>query len=525
MSVLIIGLTIVLVLLLGVLHQLLSVALPRAVRLREAPGKLLHPLLEPMFDAAHAELSALGFALDSHLALELEPASLLHAGVMRLYRSADGLTLAQVGTTLDLEDAAVCQVFLVSQSADHHRFYTTPWAFFARVFNDEDLATSQSAVSADFDAQYAAHRQWLAGKALVAWPDAASCVAELEDYENAWLQGMVRRGYLVPWRERLHFTLKGALKLLPHIFRRPPAAIADADAVPPERLALLWEVRKKRQAFAQARPVAQWGLFAFSALLFVALGSWYWSAATAGLLFAAIVLHEAGHWLAMRLLGYQRVHMLMLPLIGGVTIGEEQAASARDRAWVALAGPLPGVALAALIMVLEPGSALLWQFALMLVFINLFNLLPVLPLDGGQILQALIGRKAVWLSQIFCALSMAAIALFVWWSGLTELFILILMPFFALRQLWRQGRWQQAWRREATPQTLLEERLLALRMVADPMQPKAVTRVMQAEQLLRGVNLRAMRGGEGLLVLLLWLGCFLILLLPPMRMWLSVFFG
>ncbi|MDO4777367.1 MAG: site-2 protease family protein [Cardiobacteriaceae bacterium] len=523
MSLLFIVFLVALISLLGALRQIFTATLPVATALHEQPGKLIHPLIEPMFDEAHAQLSALGFALDSHLDIALQPPHLLHAGVVRLYRSADNLTLALVTTTLALEDAADCQLHFYSRDAHSRLCHTAGWSALSPAFNGIGALDTQTGIYADAAAQHAAHRQWLAGRALMPWPDTAACVRFVEAMDNEWLQAMQTRGLLVAHRGALHFTLKGALRLLPALLRRPAQTIADTDAVPPARLALLWEVWQRRKTQTPPRAAVQWGLFAFSALLFFLLGAVYWSVQATALVFAVIALHEAGHWLAMRALGYRDVHMMMLPLTGGVTFGEERTANARDRAWVALLGPLPGVALGALLMPFAAQHPLLAQFALLLVVINLFNLLPVLPLDGGHLLQALLGQRALVWSQAFCAFSVAAMLALAWWQGVAAFAVLALMPFFAWRQLAQQRRWQQAWANQPAPETLLDERLLALRLVAHPARPKAVQRVMLAEQLLRSVNFRAMRDGEGVLIIVLWLAAFLALLLPPLQHWWQVF--
>src|SRR5690606_40114442 len=62
-------------------------------------------------------------------------------------------------------------------------------------------------------------------------------------------------------------------------------------------------------------------------------------------LFAVVLLHEAGHLVGMALFGYRDRRILMLPLIGGATIGRKDDATAFERTVVYLLGPVPGLLL------------------------------------------------------------------------------------------------------------------------------------------------------------------------------------
>lgn len=522
MSFLIVLLIIVLVNLLSALRQIMAFPVVRALRIEDNPGALIHAQLQAQYDDAHAALGDMGFHLTHHAQMSLEPGFLLHAGVFRVYRSADGLTLAQVMSMLELEEADRCRVFLHSRSRDGTRYSTSGWDIFALAFGHADPCWhSQSAAYPDLAAQYAAHQAWTADKDCTPWP--ADSLALIAQGEADGLQWYYDAGYVRPHADGAgRLTLKAALRILRHAFARPAHSLAHADDVPPERLVLLWEVWKNRQNLSSPTRTAQWGLFIFSALLFMALGSWYWSALAAAQIGIIIFLHELGHWLAMRALGYRRVHMMLLPLAGGVTLGEEEPPDARDRAWVALFGPLPGIALAAILQISGLAESHPWleTATLFLIAINLFNLLPVLPLDGGHILQALFGHKALWLSQTFCGLSIIGVLLLAWWLGVAWFAVLALMPYTAWRNLRQQQQWLHAWQQHPPPENDMQARLLALRIVADPAKPQALARVMQAENLLKTINFRPMSLGDSGLIVALWLACFAILLTPQAQEWL-----
>ena len=108
-----------------------------------------------------------------------------------------------------------------------------------------------------------------------------------------------------------------------------------------------------------------------------------------------ILLHELGHWVAMRLCGYQDARIFFIPFFGAGTSGRSPDASPWKEGLVLLAGPLPGLLLAIPVLVLGTAQhdELLRRTGFTLLGINAFNLLPLVPLDGGRLfLLVLFGR-------------------------------------------------------------------------------------------------------------------------------------
>lgn len=111
---------------------------------------------------------------------------------------------------------------------------------------------------------------------------------------------------------------------------------------------------------------------------------------TLGLLIGVLLLHELGRFVAMRACGYRETAVYFLPFLGAAASGTKPEATLSERALVFLAGPVPGlVAGLAMMQSLPTGAQLAWwmPLTLMLVYVNLFNLLPVLPLDGGRLVE------------------------------------------------------------------------------------------------------------------------------------------
>lgn len=111
-------------------------------------------------------------------------------------------------------------------------------------------------------------------------------------------------------------------------------------------------------------------------------------------LFAIVLIHELGHIAAAKGFGWRIREVQFLPF-GGVAVVDDQGTfSAWEEMLVALAGPLQNGIMIGLAVVMH--SFGLWEsdwgsyFIQANMMIGLFNLLPVLPLDGGKIMQSLI---------------------------------------------------------------------------------------------------------------------------------------
>jgi Zn-dependent protease len=140
------------------------------------------------------------------------------------------------------------------------------------------------------------------------------------------------------------------------------------------------------------------GLLLLTAALFLGLGGLRWGWQTVLYLAVAVALHELGHVLAMRIFGYKNVRMLFLPLFGGLATGEPRELDATRNALVSLAGPVLGLltALFAGGLSLFIHQPWLIHFAWVSLILNAFNLLPLVPLDGGQFTNdALFSRHPV----------------------------------------------------------------------------------------------------------------------------------
>lgn len=131
-----------------------------------------------------------------------------------------------------------------------------------------------------------------------------------------------------------------------------------------------------------------------------------------GILLVSLLVHELGHALAAR--AYGESPHIVLHALGGRTVWSPRAEPTRvQRVVVTAAGPLAGYLLAAVAFVAmmvsgqgprgeDVGLAgrILGQLTILNVFWSTFNLLPVIPFDGGHILAALLGKGRERLSLI-----------------------------------------------------------------------------------------------------------------------------
>lgn len=515
------------------LRSVLASPLPAGVRLR--PMRQMQPpeTFAPLFAERHDELSALGFSPLGWLLIQHEPADTPGARLLRLYVSDDGQVLAQVIAPFAMHEPYRCRVHFVSRCTDGRLLFTAP-TMLQPLPPPPSLAVTQMAQYASLDEQLTAHRALLKGQgSSERWAGLASAVDRLQAYEDAATAQARTSGELLPHSDggmRLNLRrAAGAIHSTLKLSRTAPVPVEDTE-IPVQRALVYWRHQRLLGRHSPRQPV-QWGLFLSSALAFAALGAWLWAPWFALLLLAVIALHEAGHWLAMRAFGYHNVQMLMLPLVGGVTIGHEQDPSARARAWISLMGPLPGIVLgcALLLAGVDAGSGWLFITALLLLAINLFNLLPILPLDGGHLLHVLLPERAPMVRTMFDVLAIIALvalarSLDAWW-----LVLLALVPFGNLRNAARDNRLLAALRQvraDSPPRLEVTEMEQALTVIrADPSLPPTLqAQFALAEHTLTQARVQPMPRRNVVLLSALWLGCFLAAAaLPQVRNLVGIF--
>jgi len=214
----------------------------------------------------------------------------------------------------------------------------------------------------------------------------------------------------------------------------------------------------------------------FTVFLFTLVFGLLFSFEFALLLLVVVFVHESGHLLAMSLLGYKDLKMLFIPLFGAVAMGTARNVSPHKKVITYFAGPVPGILLAFLILVIIRtanipilyGSTVLMAVILLLL-INYFNLVPVMPLDGGQILNTIFFSRFAFIQSLFLIISLISLGVIAVVLREPVLLIAVLIIPFAYRNHFIQRKLtsqlqQQLRNREFTGETaLIEETFLLLK--------------------------------------------------------------
>jgi Zn-dependent protease len=181
-------------------------------------------------------------------------------------------------------------------------------------------------------------------------------------------------------------------------------------------------------------------LFTTSASMLVSIGAysliWGWKFAIGFVLL--LLVHELGHVIQLQREGIPASAPMFIPFLGALVAMKELPKDAAAEARVGLAGPVLGslAALVPLALYGLTGDELFKALAFVGFFLNLFNLLPVLPLDGGRAMAAL----SPWMWLVGYALLIAAAIAFP-----NPIMILILL--FGGFETWRR------WRERKSPES------------------------------------------------------------------------
>ena len=163
--------------------------------------------------------------------------------------------------------------------------------------------------------------------------------------------------------------------------------------------------------------------------------------------FGCVLLHELGHSLAARQYGIETDSIVLLP-IGGIATLQRMPRKPTQELWIAVAGPLVNVGIAALLWMLLGVAKVVaptlapFVFHLMVINVGLvvFNMLPAFPMDGGRVLRSLLAMQLPYLRATQIAakagrimavlfgiagllvgnLMLMLIAVFVWFAGSAE---------------------------------------------------------------------------------------------------------
>jgi Zn-dependent protease len=163
---------------------------------------------------------------------------------------------------------------------------------------------------------------------------------------------------------------------------------------------------------------SNWGLTFFSLVLFVGTFLFLFKDQLRFVLFLILVLfvHEMGHFIFMKLFKYENVRMLFIPLMGAFVQGSKEKYSQKESFVVISAGPFPGILIGSTILIFASIYQQEWmvELSFLFLFLNVINLLPIDPLDGGQLFKLFVNKKRDLFLMLF-ALTSSLLMIFVGW--------------------------------------------------------------------------------------------------------------
>lgn len=156
-------------------------------------------------------------------------------------------------------------------------------------------------------------------------------------------------------------------------------------------------------------------------------------------IFVSVLIHELGHALTIRKFGAPSE--IVLHAMGGVCISRERYTSRWQNILISAAGPAAGFVLALVVFLIvqylggpiQQSAPLLYGAFFFALWVNIvwgiFNLLPVLPMDGGNILKEVMGPRRLRWTYLISGSVAVLVAIWALYSGL--IFMAVMLGFFA----------------------------------------------------------------------------------------------
>lgn len=168
--------------------------------------------------------------------------------------------------------------------------------------------------------------------------------------------------------------------------------------------------------------------------------AWLFTLEFALVLIACLVVHEYGHVRAMRYFGIKTKGIYLIPFVGGLAVSDEKINTRWQDVVISIMGPCFGLlmSIACLVIYAATEIELFAGAAVLSALLNLFNLLPILPLDGGHVLKSISFSMRSWVGLSVC---MAGIALGLWLAYSFGLALLVFFLFVGALEVifeWRQ---------------------------------------------------------------------------------------
>ncbi|MFO1458781.1 MAG: site-2 protease family protein [Verrucomicrobiota bacterium] len=323
------------------------------------------------------------------------------------------------------------RVFLLSELADGTWFVTSP---LRPEFNPNPGVEVQRVIDAPPARLARAHAEALLNRAsahpVVTVTGVENAEFVSDRYERHCFDANIHRRLYVPLNESEESEEQAAVV----------ATEKAGTEVGSENAAIQVELERLQNPKSSLKNVL-W-ILGGSLLAFVILGGAQWDLEFLAIILPILLVHEAGHWVAMRIFGYRNLRMFFIPLFGAAVSGQNFNVAGWKKALVSLAGPVPGILIgtAMAIVALRVDQPWMEKAAMLAVVVNSINLLPFVPLDGGWFLNATVFCRRAWLETGFKVLAIAALIVAGATTGdrlWTGLAILMAM---SISRTWRLGK-------------------------------------------------------------------------------------
>lgn len=223
-------------------------------------------------------------------------------------------------------------------------------------------------------------------------------------------------------------------------------AVETAGAPQPDQMALPAAAPEKKTSWLSI------GLIAFKLLkavqvfkvallaASVAVYSVMFTVEFAFALIGVLVFHEYGHLRAMKKCGLPTKGMYLIPFVGGLAVGDMPKSRWQD-VYISMMGPVYGLLMtvAFYIVYVITESHFAGLVASTSALLNLFNLIPVHPLDGGRVVKSLVFSGRNYLALVALLVISATCFVVAWKLGFYFITFFIVLGVIDIVAGWRVG--------------------------------------------------------------------------------------
>ena len=163
------------------------------------------------------------------------------------------------------------------------------------------------------------------------------------------------------------------------------------------------------------------------------------------ILIMALMFHELGHVQAMKKMGLKVKGIYLIPFLGGAAVSEDRIQTRWQNVFISMMGPVYGLVLTLIFLLVYQltGLEIAGGLAALSAFLNLINLLPIFPLDGGHVLKSITFSLSSRLGLFFLGLGLLLCLFITLKLGLWLFVLLIVIGAMDLLATWRQRQSSQ----------------------------------------------------------------------------------